>query len=160
MKIFPEIYSSEWLDPDGDWTAQDLISFDTAAVPRRPEGDGPYRFRRWCPARRYATVTVVDARGWAVDHAGNAHDAAPRGERARDGIDGPVGGLVEPSVAIVRALGLRFGAVIVGVPRQRRARGSDASTPTPRRGDGTPPGHHRRCARWRRWSRDRPADSL
>jgi hypothetical protein len=100
VQISPEIYSSDWLEPDGDWTAQDLISFDTAAVPRRPEGDGPYRFRRWRPARRYATVTVVDACGWAVDHAGSAHDSS----------------LVEPTVAIVRALGLRFGAITWALP--------------------------------------------
>lgn len=95
-----EVYSSEWIEQDGDWAVQDLVSYATAVVPDRPEGAGPYRYRRWRPTSRYTTVTVVDGDGWANDYSATSDPAA----------------LIEPSLAIVRALALRFGAVTWAVP--------------------------------------------
>ena len=95
-----EIYSSGWQEEDGDWAVQDLVTYATAAAPVRPDGDGPYRYRRWQPTSHYVTVTLVDEHGWVTDHLGaGRHD-----------------GLIAPSVAILCALGLRFGAVIWSVP--------------------------------------------
>ena len=82
-------------------------SYSTAVVPCRPEGAGPYRYRRWRPAGHYATVTVVDGDGWAHDHSGASDPAA----------------LVEPSQAIVHALALRFGAVTWGFAGRGSSRG-------------------------------------
>jgi hypothetical protein len=95
-----EIYSSEWLEQDGGWAVQDLVTYATAAVPRKPDGDGPYRFRLWQPTSHYATVTVVDSAGWITDHLRADEDP----------------GLIGPSMAILQALGLRFGAVTWGLP--------------------------------------------
>ena len=95
VDLAPEVYSSEWSEEDGNWAVQDLVTYRTASVPERPSGDGPYRYRSWHPTREYKTVTVVDHQGWANRRADHA--------------------LIERSVTIVSALGLRFGAVTWGL---------------------------------------------
>lgn len=95
-----EIYSSGWLEEDGEWAVQDLVTYATAGAPHKPDGDGPYRYRRWQATSHYVTVTVVDGHGWVTDHLGGGeHDH-----------------LIVPSGAILGALALRFGAVIWSVP--------------------------------------------